>query len=506
MIEVEKINEAFIKVLGSESAETDIRDHFTFKAAGYRFSPKFKAGLWNGDISLYNQRNKRLPIGLYKRLEAFCDSSNIEMTIRENSSYTLDDANDVTREEVDDFIHDLDIHLPMNGKPRDYQIDAIYHAIRDKKLTLISPTSSGKSMILYCIIRWILDKNPHARIILMVPTVQLVNQMFSDFVEYSKNNNFNVAKFSQKLFSGQPKELVANILITTWQSLKKVASNPVAGPKIMGTYDAVFADEAHTSKSVEVQNILEKCINASYRIGTTGTLDNEKIHQLVIEGMLGPVYKVITTRELIDNKQVSDVALKCFSLKYPEEFSKAMKKSSYIEEMDFLIGLNKRNDFIASLAVASVESGTTLVLVNNRDTHAKPLCALIKTKTKRPVYYVSGTVSAEKREEIRLLANKENCIIVATYATLSTGVNIPNIRTVIFGSPSKSPIRVLQSLGRGIRLAEGKTTMTLIDIIDDMRHKKRENFAYKHAIIRIAMYRKEKLVLTVKEIPFDVSV
>jgi len=501
MITIEKINEAFIRVMSDIAIETDIKEHFTYKMPGYRWHPKFKSGLWSGDISLYNMQTKRLPIGLYPRLIKFIEDSNLEYKIRENDDYSFD-TSDITIEEISEYIDSLDVSLPNNSKVRDYQIDAIYNTIKQKKLTLLSPTSSGKSLIIYCIIRYILDQNPHAKIILMVPSVQLVNQMFNDFEEYSENNGFDVAKYTQKLFSGQPKELTKNLLITTWQSLKNIAASPTNGPMIMGEYTAVFADEAHSSSAKEVQAILEKCKNAVYRIGTTGTLNNEKIHQLMIEGFLGPVYKVISTKELIDTQQVSDLDIRCFSLKYPEAIAKSFKKVNYADEINFLVTLNKRNDFICKMALAA--TGTTLILVNHVNDHAKPLYDKLKEMSDKPVYYVSGQVSAQRREEIRKVANMEDCIIVGTYGTLQQGVNIPNIRNVIFGCPSKSPIRVLQSIGRGLRLHKDKDKMVLIDLIDDIRHKKNENYSYLHGLERISIYRKEKFNITIKEIPFNV--
>ena len=501
MITIEKINEAFLKVMSDIAIETDIKDHFTYKMPGYRFSPKYKSGLWNGDISLYNMQSKRLPIGLYPRLIKFIEDSDLEYKIRDNEDYSFDESV-VTKEEIEEYIESLDISLPNNSKARDYQVDAVYNAISQKNLTLLSPTSSGKSLILYCILRYILDQNPHAKIILMVPSVQLVNQMFSDFEDYSHNNGFDVAKYTQKLFSGQPKELTKNLLITTWQSLKNIAASPTNGPKIMAEYTAVFADEAHSSSAKEVQAILEKCKNSVYRIGTTGTLNNEKIHQLMIEGFLGPIYKVITTKELMDTNQVSNLDIRCFSLKYPEQICKSFKKVNYSDEISFLVTLNKRNEFICKMALAA--KGTTLILVNHVNDHAKPLYDELKEISEKPVYYVSGEVSAQRREEIRKVANMEDCIIVGTYGTLQQGVNIPNIRNVIFGCPSKSPIRVLQSIGRGLRLHQDKDKMVLIDLIDDIRYKKKENFSYLHGLERISIYRKERFDITIKEIPFNV--
>ncbi len=509
MITIEKISEAFVRVISDISIEQDIKDHFTYKAPGYRYSPKFKAGLWSGDISLYNVQTKRLPIGLLPRLLKFAEDTSIPFKLIDSENYSFDDSIDsVSREEVVEYVDSLNIQIPNNGKPREYQIDAIYQAVTQKKITLLSPVSSGKSLIIFTTIRWILDKNPHAKIILMVPSVQLVNQMYSDFEEYAYE--FDVAKHCQKIFSGQPKELTKQILITTWQSLKNIAASPVNGQKILSEYTAVFADECHTSQGKEIQAILEKCRNAAYRIGTTGTLNNEKVHQLLIEGFLGPVYKVITTKELIDSNQVSNLDIRCFSLNYPEQFCKDFSvvndkgkkvKISYPDEISFLIKNKKRNDFICKIAIAS--TGTTLILVNHVNDHAKPLYDRLKEMSDKPVYYVSGEVSADRREEIRKVANMEDCIIVGTYGTLQQGVNIPNIRNVIFGCPSKSPIRVLQSIGRGLRLHKDKDKMILIDIIDDIRYKNKENFSYIHGLERISIYRKEKFNINVKEIDFN---
>jgi superfamily II DNA or RNA helicase len=328
-----------------------------------------------------------------------------------------------------------------------------------------------------------------------------VNQMFGDFQDYSSHNDWSVDKYCQKLYSGQSKELSKRVLITTWQSFTKIASDRVNGPKILSLYKAVISDEAHGSKSTEMRSILEKCTHAEYRIGTTGTLDtssNAKVHQLQIEGYLGPVHKVITTKELIDSNQISDLKIKTFVLKYSEDDCKLMKKAEYQEEIKWLVENTKRNAFIMKLSL--VAEGTTLILVNHRESHAKKLYDALSKVSKKTVYYISGSVNPEEREKIRKLANTEDCIIVATYATMSTGVSIPNIRNVIFGCPSKSSIRVLQSIGRGLRLHKDKSHMTLYDIIDDLRHKKSENFSYQHGIERFAIYRREKFEMSVKEV------
>jgi superfamily II DNA or RNA helicase len=329
-IEIVKVNESFIKVFSDINIENEIRDYFTFKAPGYQFHPKFKARLWDGNVSLYNIKTKQLPIGLYPRLVDFAQKSDLKIAFRSCERFSeVSIKNDISQNEILAFVNDLDLYArnePITA--RDYQVAAVHKAIQDRRTTLISPTSSGKSMIIYCIIRWILEDDPDARILLLVPNVQLVNQMYGDFQDYSSHNEWSVDKHCQKLYSGQSRELSKRVLITTWQSFVKIASDRVNGPKILSLYRAVISDEAHGSKSKEMQSILEKCTHASYRIGTTGTIDTSssaKVHQLQIEGFLGPIHKVITTKELMDTNQVSNLRIKSLVLKYSGDECKLIK-------------------------------------------------------------------------------------------------------------------------------------------------------------------------------------
>ena len=473
-------------------------------APGHQFDKRFRARLWDGKISLYNIKTKLLPIGLYQRLVEFCQEQKIEISFIENERYSgVNIPNDIHLEEIKAYVNDLNVwskNGPIN--PRDYQISAIHKAINDKRITLISPTASGKSLTIYGIIRWILDNNPESRVLLIVPSVSLVNQMFGDFKDYSQKNGWNVDDNCQKLYSGLSKELSKRILITTWQSFSKVSKDRVNGPKILSLYQGVIVDECQGAKGVEIQGILEKCTHAQYRVGTTGTLtanQNDKLNILQIEGFLGPVHRVITTKELMDTNQVSNLKIKSLVMKYAQDDCKLIKAADYQQEIKWLVENNRRNAFIMKLALTT--DGTTLVLVKHRDGHAKKLYDVLLKVSKRPVYYVSGAVDADERERIRQVANKEDCIIVATFATMAVGVNLPSIKHVIFGCPSKSAITVLQSIGRGLRLHEGKTHMTLWDIIDDLRYKKSENYAYQHGIERLTIYRKEKFDIAVKELP-----
>ena len=492
-----KLNESELKVVSDDySAEIELKDHFTFKAPGYQFSPKYKNGLWDGNISLYSGVTKRVPVGILSRIESFAEKSgyDIEYASEELTDRTLT----ITRDEIESFVKSLDCHT--KGKPieaRDYQIECIYESIKNKRLVSKVPTSGGKSFIIYCIMRWLVDQG--LRFVLIVPTVTLVNQMYADFIDYSSVNGFDTHETVHKLHGGEAKEFIKPVLVSTWQSLDAMAratSYPTVG-KLLNTYDAICIDECHQAKSGSLIKILSICTDIGFRFGTTGTIESAKISQLTIEAHIGPIYTAITTKELIDNGQVSAIKIKAVVAKYTEEDCFMVKDMTYADQEEYVNIHPKRLAFTANLAMAS--KGTTLILCSKVEKHAIPLYNLLKEKSTRPVYLVVGKVEADIREKIRQAANVEDCIIVASYSTMSTGVSIPNIRNVIFGSSSKSMIRVLQSIGRGLRLHSDKSHMVLIDIVDDLKYKKKLNFALKHFEERLKIYQKEQFPISIIE-------
>jgi superfamily II DNA or RNA helicase len=235
-------------------------------------------------------------------------------------------------------------------------------------------------------------------------------------------------------------------------------------------------------------------VNAKYRIGLTGTLDGTKTHKLVLEGLFGTVEKVTTTKELMDNKQIADFIIKCLVLKHDEEICQLMKGKTYQEEIEYLILNENRNKFIKNLSVSL--TGNTLILYQYVDKHGKILYDMIsntKNIGDRKVFFVYGKTDTETREEVRRITEDENdAIIVASYGTFSTGINIRNLHNIIFASPSKSRVRNLQSIGRGLRIGDNKTEAVLYDIADDLRYKNHMNFTLKHFVERTKIYNEEK--------------
>ena len=468
-----KKDEAFIQFECERSVAQELSDYFTFFVPGYQFTPAFKQRLWDGKIRLADLRTFTIYHGLYPYIEKFCKERDYtleadeEITITENFSLI----------EAVDFIKTL--NLPF--EPRDYQLQSFVHAVRNKRLLLLSPTASGKSLIIYLIVRYLQASNV-GKGLLIVPTTSLVEQMYKDFEDYG----YDSEEYCHRQYSGKEKHTNKFLTITTWQSIYK------NDKEYFEQFDFVLGDEAHQFKAKSLTTILSGCSNASYRIGTTGTLDGTQTHRLVLEGLFGAVYKATTTAELIAKKQLADFRIKCLLLKYPESVCKQAKSWDYNEEMNYIVKHNARNSFIRNLTL-SLE-GNTLVLFQLVEKHGKILHAMIKEKAKnRHVFFVFGGTDVEVRESVRAITEKENnAIIVASYGTFSTGVNIRNLHNVIFASPSKSRVRNLQSIGRGLRKGDNKTEATLFDVVDDMRVGKFNNFTLKHFIERVKIYNDEK--------------
>jgi superfamily II DNA or RNA helicase len=259
--------------------------------------------------------------------------------------------------------------------------------------------------------------------------------------------------------------------------------------------NGINVSNCHLYKATSLISIMEKCSNVPWRIGTTGTIANKdsKVNVLTLEGLFGPVYKVSTTKELMDANHLSQFKIKAIVLKHKKEDSIAVRKLNYQGELDFFVSHKKRNRFIAKLALS--QKRNTLILFQFVEKHGKVLYDIINemndgTKT---IHYVSGEISGEEREKVRAMCEKsDNNIIVASYGVFSTGTNIKNLHNIIFAMGFKSRIKNLQSIGRGLRLNDDKEFAVLYDIVDDCSVKSKQNFSVKHFIERVQIYNEEK--------------
>ncbi len=468
-----KLNETFIKVECEQHLAQEISSFFTFYVPGYQFVPAYKNKLWDGKIRLFNLRNNTIYHGLVPYIEKFCHERNYLLVV--DTDVTL--TENFSIKEAEEFAASL--NLPVS--PRDYQINSFVHAIRNKRMLLLSPTASGKSLILYLILRKIQDMD-FRKGLLIVPTTSLVEQMYSDFKSYG----YNSEEYCHRQYAGKEKDTKKFLTITTWQSIYNREQD------YFEQFDFVLGDEAHQFKAKSLTTIMSGTTNSKYRIGCTGTLDGTQTHKLVLEGLFGPTFKSVTTKQLIDEQHLASFNIKCLILKYSEELCKAARKWNYNEEIDFIVSNSHRNIFIKNLALSL--KGNSLILFQFVEKHGKNLYKIIEEERgKRKVFFVFGGTDVEVRESIRSITEKENdAIIIASYGTFSTGINIRNLHNVIFASPSKSRIRNLQSIGRGLRKGDNKEEATLYDISDDFRVGKFTNYTLNHFLERVKIYDEEK--------------
>jgi superfamily II DNA or RNA helicase len=479
---ISKKNEVYLQVEAEAHVYYELRDAFQFEVPNAKFAPAYKNRWWDGHIYLFNINTQEIYVGLLDKLIRFCEQHNYTYEFRNNKYYGLPfEVNEmISKEGVKDYMNSI-----CKYAPRDYQVEGVYDALRHNRKLLISPTASGKSLMIYSIVRYYVEKEQN--ILIVVPTTSLVEQMYKDFADYG----WDVGSFCHKIYAGKERETDSQVIITTWQSIYKLPK------QYFSRFNVVVGDEAHNFKSKSLVSIMTKLFDAKYRFGFTGTLDGTQTHKWVLEGLFGPSYKIIKTDELMKKGHVATLDINILLLKHsPNKFE------TFEDEVQYIINHEKRNKFIRNLALDL--KGNTLILFSRVEGHGQPLYELINnSKTEnRQVFFVHGGVNTEDREKVREITEKENnAIIVASYGTFSTGINIRNLHNVIFASPSKSRIRNLQSIGRVLRKSDNKTKATLYDIADDISYKSRKNYTLNHLIERIKIYNEENFNYDIVNIP-----
>ena len=468
---ISKKNEVFLKIDSKEPhVFCELSDAFTFEVPGAKFMPQYRSKYWDGKIRLFNQSNGEIYVGLLDKIISFCKRSDYEYEFLDSKFYgtPFEENGFVSLEGVKDYMNRISRY-----EPRPYQIEGVFDALKYNRKLLVSPTASGKSLMIYTITRYMVEKGKD--VLLVVPTTSLVEQMYKDFIEYG----WEVEKYCHRIYAGKEKESTKSVTITTWQSIYKLEA------PFFKRYGCVIGDEAHLFKSKSLVKIMTKLRDAKYRFGFTGTLDGTQTHKWVLEGLFGPAYKIIRTDELIEKGHLAKLDIKILLIRHdPQKFE------TYEDEVQFIIQNEKRNNFIKNLALDL--KGNTLLLYSRVETHGEILFNMINNVKERNVFFVHGGVEANEREEIRAITEQQNnAIIVASYGTFSTGINIKNLHNVIFASPSKSRVRNLQSIGRVLRKGDRKTSATLYDIADDTTYKSQKNYTLNHLIERVKIYNEE---------------
>ena len=470
---ISKKNEVNLKVIAEPHVHQELSDYFTFEVPGFKYLQRQRRyRKWDGKIRLYSPGTGELYVGLSNYLIDWCQENCYDYTFEPSERFglPLEENPLITPEAVGQFVNSLS--LPV--KTRDYQYRGVYEGLRYNRRLLLSPTASGKSLMIYSLVRF--HVNVERKILIVVPTTTLVEQMHKDFESYG----WKASYYCHKIYAGQEKTSEKDVIITTWQSVYK---QPVNWFK---RFDVVIGDEAHLFKAKSLTQLMSKLHLCKYRIGFTGTLDGSETNQLVLEGLFGRCSQVTKTKDLMERQQVADLKVKVLVLKH--EFQAF---ESYQDEMEYIVSHEQRNNFIMRLAKDL--TGNTLVLFNYVERHGIPLYDLLNSNVAHPVHLVHGGVDIDDREEIRSLTEEsDNSIIVASYGTFSTGINIKNLHNVIFASPSKSRVRNLQSIGRVLRKGDNKSQATLYDIADDISRNSFRNYTLNHLIERVKVYNEEQ--------------
>ena len=478
MIVFRKKNDVFLEFASDDRGELRmLSDYFSYRPEGYQFMPAFKNKYWDGFVRMANLKTKTIYCGLTEEIAKFSSDMDVEVEFEGSKHHIPGIDQDIPETLLKGFLDALAPH--SRGEKieiRDYQEEAFRTAVAKQRCLLVSPTASGKSLIIYALMRW--WREVHERkILIVVPSISLVSQLISDFKDYS-NGAFDDV---HGITGGVVKNTDKRVIITTWQSVYKQPAGWFA------QFGSVCVDEVHHATAKSIQGIMEKLLICPDRVGLTGTLKDCKTHQLTLKGLFGPSKKMISTKELMERDQIAQMSVQIVHMEYPDEDKKLVRKMDYNDEVEFILRHEKRNTIIAKMA--STLPGNTLVIFGRLD-HGKWLFEKIDAEGKQK-FYIAGSTDKDSREAARVFAEENDVVIVASLGVFSTGVNIRNLHNLVFAHPTKSKIKVLQSIGRVLRKAKDEKPAKVYDIVDDLKQGSRDNFALRHASERFKQYTNE---------------
>lgn len=496
---IKKFNESTLMIESSNRIREELSNYFSAYVENYKFMPKYKSGFWNGKIYFFDARTGQLPIGLLYKLQEFCNKGDYKY----QQDFVIEQSLDYSA--FNEFVKSLDIPI----EPRDYQLQATYDVITKKHINISSSTSSGKSLILYLICRWML--NNKLKTLLIVPNTQLVEQIFTDFYSYGWNE---VEDKVCLIYAGKQRLINRMIVISTWQSLYTAKDI-----ELLKSYDCLCIDEMHSasSQAKAITTLAKNCVNASYRIGLSGSFPSEGTSDWYsVVGVSGKInvystysslqeagfivgFKILTTKLLYPIQ----TRMKAYeSTKDIKDDDKSKETKRYAMESEFVSNLQSRNKFIMRLCNFLV--GNTLLLFKNKATHGIPLYNLLKQNIKnKTVLYIDGDIDIKERVRIQHRIEMEsNVILVASLGTTSVGISIKNLHNLILASGTKSKVKTIQSIGRLLRLHPTKDIVKIYDIVDDLSFKDVKNKIY---FTNYSMKHHKERMKIYKENNFDVQ-
>lgn len=492
LIEVFPKNEAFVIINTTRDIDRELTQYFSLEAVPYkknhkkvRYTARGKGRHWDGMTRFYSYTKHELPKGLLYKVVDFCQERKYRLSI----DPSLLEQGTVDPEK---FVKELGIiHVP-----HDFQYDALKKSIESGRRFILSPTSSGKSLLLFALTMWYLKKTKK-KVLIVVPFLGLLEQLKKEFGAYSPS--IGLDNHIHLISGGCPvDDPTKMVYIATYHSLVNQHHS------YYEQFGCVMVDEVHRSYD-QVKKILDKCKTIKHRFGFTGTLDGTKIHLWKTESITGRLYSTIKTNILIKRGLASSLNILCFMFKYSEKYKtevtlKMAQKPkegltaahAYNQKLEYIVNLPERNQKIKDIILNAPNNKNTLVLTD-RLQHVQILSEYLKGTNKK-VVLINGTVSGENREKIReFTENNENVVIIGTYGTISTGTNIKNLQNIIFATSGKTQIKLLQSIGRGLRKDGKDNKLNVIDITDDFNmDNPNKDYFIQHFRERLKIYVKEE--------------
>jgi superfamily II DNA or RNA helicase len=484
-------NGSIIKIYGNDNIQKLLYSTYRYKDSSYSV---YNRSVWDGYHRLYNKKSYTFPIGLW--YDAYQLIKKHYPNIKINISKGINLYNkDITLDIIESYVKTLCITIKDSNNnynkitPYSHQIKALYEYAVHGRYTMLSATSSGKSLIAYLIIRYARDIQGLDNFLLLAPTTSLVDQMYLNFEEYSYNDNGFDISLVQRIYSSRTKNLSNPIVVSTWQSLQNLEKG------YFKEFEFLFVDECHTADAKKLTKISNNCINAVHRIGATGTLKNNDISKMLVTSLFGYSIKIIDAKKLIDKGQATPLIINMISLWYPDELLTEYKelikshKNKYQKEIEFVVSSAERRSWLSRF-VDSLE-GNTLVLFDRKDTHLYEDMETLKSFSDKDVYIISGDVKLKDRNNIkRKLEESNNNVLGATFGTFQLGESVNNLHNLVLALGGKSNIRTLQSIGRMMRKHSTKELSNIFDIVDIIDPNS-FNYLLDHSMARLQYFIEE---------------
>lgn len=447
---VEKLDNSTLTVYSDEPCvHQELYERF--KVPDPSFKPS-RFSKFDGLVRLYDRDTGTLPIGLLPKL-----SKHLKL-YKTTYDKAFNNVRKITDEELQEWIDTLELPFTLY----DYQFNIIKDFVKFRRLTALADTGAGKSLVIYVIVRFLLEANEGC-VLVLVPNILLVNQILQDFEKYGWKD---ARSFCQQIFNGNSKSIRKRCVISTWQSLQDLSSD------YFEAFTGVICDEVHGASAKKQTKIVKNCRNAADKLGLTGTLRGTELHEYQVEGLFGLSKTYVETQRLKELGQASETQIYMVNLKYQRLDNIRMSKLDYEGQIQYLLNHNSRMELIAKSIISQASNSENCLVIFERveDGVYKMVEKLTEMGFVDKIRVIESSVKLEDRDKIKAeIEDSKGLILIATWGTMSTGVSINNLHNLFLCSNTKGLIRVLQSVGRLLRIHASKKVAKIIDFVDDTR-------------------------------------